>query len=97
MTAEDNREQIEAAEAASEVQTVEKTAEYQAALEHEKEGYQARLKQLSDGKTDLQSVERLNELVAGVDAELARIGGQAKKSAKSRQQRPRNASQKRAS
>lgn len=75
MSAEDNRNQIEAATQATELQTVEKTAEYVQALEHEKQGYQARLAALADGKQDPASVERLTELVAGVDAELARLTG----------------------
>lgn len=73
MSAEDNREQIEAAQAGTELQTVEKTSEYQAALEHEKEGYQSRLAALKVGKQDPASADRLQELVAGVDAELARL------------------------
>lgn len=73
MSAEHNNEQREAALAATELQTVEKNAEYVAALEREKEGYQARLARLDDGKQDPADRERLEQLIAGVDAELERL------------------------
>lgn len=79
MSAEDNLEQIEAARQAAELRTVEKQSEYEAALEHEKEGYEARLARLSDGKPDQASRTELEQLVAGVDAELARVTGRPKK------------------
>jgi len=75
MSAEDNREQIEQAHSATEVRTVEKQAEYRAALEHEKAGYQARLQALEDGKFDQADQARLGQLLGGVDAELARLDG----------------------
>lgn len=53
--------------------TKERTEAYVVALEHEKEGYKARIAALAAGKRDRLDKEQLTALVKGVDAEIARV------------------------
>lgn len=52
--------------------TKERVGAYVDALEREKEGYQARLQQLAEGKQERLDTEQLQARVKAVDAELAR-------------------------
>jgi hypothetical protein len=53
--------------------TKERVDAYVGALEHELEGYEARLKSLAEGTKERLDKKQLDALVAGVKAEIARV------------------------